>query len=73
MLDIRIPIGLMFVVIGPLLMIYGVVSDPKIYEVHSLGININLWWGLALLIFGGAMLALAWHSARRPAKPHGPT
>ncbi len=67
MLDIRIPIGLMFAVIGPLLIVYGLVSDPELYKVHSLGININLWWGLVLLAFGGVTLSLAWHSARAAA------
>jgi hypothetical protein len=34
--------------------IYGFFSDPGIY-VRSLNININLWWGLALLVFGSIM------------------
>ena len=64
MLDIRIPIGLMFAVIGPLLIVYGLASDPALYELHSLGINVNLWWGIVMLAFGGAMLGLAWRAAR---------
>lgn len=55
-LDIRIPIGLMFGVMG--LVIYGLISQPHQYS-RSLGININLWWGIAISIFGGAMLLLA--------------
>jgi hypothetical protein len=53
-LDIRWPIGLMFTLIGVLLSIYGAVvkSDHAI----SLGININLIWGLVLLVFGVFML-----------------
>jgi hypothetical protein len=57
-LDVRLPIGLMFSVFGVLLSLYGWWSDPKIYE-RSLGVNINLWWGIVLLIFGGLMLWLA--------------
>jgi hypothetical protein len=53
-LDIRTPIGLLFVSLGGLLVIYGFFSDPGIY-VRSLNININLWWGLALLVFGSIM------------------
>jgi hypothetical protein len=54
-LDIRIPIGLMFAVIGALLAAFGLFwGDKTIYE-RSLGININLWWGLILLAFGVVM------------------
>jgi hypothetical protein len=57
-LDIRLPIGLMFAVIGALLAIYGVAfSDKAIYE-RSLGININLWWGATLFAFGAIMFWL---------------
>jgi ABC-type Fe3+-siderophore transport system permease subunit len=53
-LDIRWPIGLMFSLIGALLAVDGAVvkSDHAI----SLGININLVWGLILLVFGVLML-----------------
>jgi uncharacterized membrane protein len=58
-LDIRIPIGLMFGVIGALLAAFGLFwADKAIYEKHSLGININLWWGLILLAFGVVMFLL---------------
>jgi hypothetical protein len=56
-LDIRMPIGLMFTILGVLLLGYGLVSDPAVYA-RSLGINVNLWWGLVLLLFGGIMLFL---------------
>lgn len=57
-LDVRWPIGLMFTVVGAMLVVFGLVSDKAIYE-QSLGINVNLWWGLVLLAFGGTMLAFA--------------
>jgi hypothetical protein len=53
-LDIRVPIGLMFGVLGAMLAVYGIFSDRAIYE-RSLGININVWWGLVLLAFGVGM------------------
>ncbi len=56
-LDIRTPIGLMFSVFGVVLTIYGFTSDRAIYA-RSLGINVNLLWGLALLAFGASMLLL---------------
>ena len=56
-LDLRLPIGLMFSIIGALLVIFGLASDPSIYQ-RSLGINVNLWWGLVLLVFWLVMLWL---------------
>jgi hypothetical protein len=61
-LDIRWPIGLMFSIVGLLLAGYGLVTGGAIYQC-SLGININLIWGVVLLVFGGAMLALAKRAA----------
>jgi hypothetical protein len=57
-LDLRLPIGLMFTIFGSLLTAFGLISDKAIYVV-SLGINVNLWWGLVLLAFGLVMLAFA--------------
>ena len=57
--DLRFPIGILFTLYGSMLVVYGLISDPKIYE-RSLGININLRWGLALLIFGILMFVFAW-------------
>ena len=56
-LDLRLPIGLMFSIIGVLLTVFGLISDRAIYA-RSLGINVNLWWGLVLLAFGLLMLGL---------------
>ncbi|MEK6281922.1 MAG: hypothetical protein AABN95_16330 [Acidobacteriota bacterium] len=57
-LDIRLPIGLMFSILGLLLTCFGLLGDQTIYS-RSLGINVNLWWGLVMLAFGVVMLALA--------------
>jgi len=56
-LDIRLPIGGLFSILGVLLAGYGLVSDQGICE-RSLGINVNLWWGVALLVFGVVMVGL---------------
>ncbi len=61
-LDIRIPIGMLFTILGVLLTGYGVVADHNIYQ-RSLGYNVNLSWGLVLLAFGIVMLLLG---RRRP-------
>jgi hypothetical protein len=60
-LDVRLPIGLLFTAVGVVLSVYGLVSDPAIYQ-KSLGINVNLRWGAVLLVFGVIMLALGWRS-----------
>jgi hypothetical protein len=59
-LDIRWPIGLMFSLVGLLMTAYGFVTrnDAEVYR-RSLGININLIWGVLLLVFGILMLFLA--------------
>jgi hypothetical protein len=59
-LDIRLPIGMLFAVLGLLLLGFGVVGDPAIYQ-RSLGININLGWGAVIEVFGLAM----WFFGRR--------
>ncbi len=62
-LDIRWPIGLMFTLIGVLLVITGAVTGP---DARSLNININLWWGLVLLVFGVLMLLGAVRGKKTP-------
>ena len=59
-LDIKIPIGLMFTILGVILTIFGIAtgSDVELYQ-KSLGININLWTGLFMLFFGVMMLILS--------------
>ena len=60
MIDIKIPIGLMFSILGILLTIFGLatLSDTTIY-VKAFNINVNLWSGIFMLIFGGFMLAIS--------------
>ncbi len=54
-LDIRLPIGMMFTVIGALLTGYGLVADTSIFA-RSLGINVDVIWGAVLLVFGVAFV-----------------
>jgi hypothetical protein len=56
-LDIRLPIGGLFTVLGLLLAGYGLASEKALYE-RSLGINVNLEWGLVMFIFGVIMVVL---------------
>jgi hypothetical protein len=62
-LDVRLPMGLMFVILGAVLVIVGLVTDAAVYA-KSLGININLWWGLVMLALGAVMLLLVWRARR---------
>jgi hypothetical protein len=57
-IDIRTPVGLMFAAVGLLLVASGLLSDAAVFE-RSLGINIDLWWGLVMTGFGAFMLWLA--------------
>jgi hypothetical protein len=59
-MDIRTPLGLMFAIFGTLLAAFGLMTaSTDMYRQHSLGININLWWGLAMIGFGAVLLRLA--------------
>jgi hypothetical protein len=65
--DIRLPIGMMFSLFGFLLCAYGLATrDSAIYEQHSLGVNVNLWWGAVMLLLGVAMLLLFRARIRKP-------
>jgi uncharacterized membrane protein len=66
-LDVRLPIGGLFAVLGMILTGYGIATagDPTHYA-RSLSININLWWGLVMLAFG-LILLLGGVIARRRA------
>ena len=67
-LDVRLPMGLMFLIIGVVLFLYGLVTWGKpMYDV-SLGFNVNFWWGLFLSLFGGLMLLLARRAQQRAPK-----
>ena len=69
-LDIRLPIGGLFTVLGLLLAGYGLVSQKELYE-RSLGINVNLEWGLVMLVFGVIMVVLGRRGVRNgdPRRP----
>ena len=66
-IDLRYPIGLLFAVFGLLLVLYGLVGGTAEYS-RSLDINVNLWWGLIMLIFGGLMFFAAYRKKSSPDK-----
>ena len=58
-LDLRISMGLMFTLLGIILTALGIATrgNMELYA-RSLGININLWWGIVLVIFGQIVFQL---------------
>lgn len=68
-IDIRLPIGLMFSIFGIILTLYGLLTrqDILVYS-RSLGININLWSGLGMIVFGGIMLIFALRAGKVKSK-----
>jgi hypothetical protein len=71
--DLRLPIGLLFAVFGAILAVDGLVAHRLVLD-----INVNLWWGVVMIAFGGAMLGLAVRGSRqssgvRPGRNRGQT
>ena len=66
-LDLRFPIGALFLAYGLLLGVYGFVRPQLVQD-----INVNLVWGIVMAVFGGVMLGLAL-ARRGPATRPTPT
>ena len=70
--DLRRPLGWLFSTLGILLVIAGLRGTPAA-GARSLGININLIWGVVMIAFALLCLWLARREARRrmnaPQKP----
>jgi hypothetical protein len=64
-LDIRLPIGIIFSIYGIILVVYGLMADASMFQEKSLGVNIDVWWGVVMLVFGIFIGALAWRASRR--------
>jgi len=64
-LDLRLPIGILFSLFGVILIGTGLLTPAATYT-QSLGINVNLWWGLVMLAFGVVMFAFAMHGRTKP-------
>jgi hypothetical protein len=57
-LDLRIPMGLMFLIVGGMLTVFGLFTQGSVIYEKSAGMNINLIWGVVMLVFGGSMFLL---------------
>jgi len=68
-LDLRVPMGMMFTIVGAILAIYGVITrGSEIYQ-RSAGMDINLIWGIVMLVFGLTMFLLGRYSDKHPKAP----
>ena len=57
-LDIRIPLGLLFLLIGGLMSVYGLLTRGSAVYERSMGVNLNLTWGLIMFVFGLVMFVV---------------
>jgi len=66
MVDIRIPIGLMFSIVGVLITGFGffTISNTEMYH-KSLGVNVNIIMGILMLIFGLIFLFFAFRKKKK--------
>jgi hypothetical protein len=68
-LDLRIPMGLLFTLVGIILTAFGIATRGNLdLYARSLGFNVNLWWGIVLVIFGQIMFQLGRASQARLSK-----
>jgi hypothetical protein len=65
-LDIRAPIGGLFSLLGLMLAGYGMVAGSRTSSDVAPVTNVNLWWGLVMLLFGVFMLVLARRAMSKP-------
>ena len=63
-MDLRIPVALMFILLGAILALYGLLAPNDIAPV-DLGIRVNLLWGALMCVFGVGLGSLALWSRSR--------
>lgn len=65
-MDIRLPVGAIFAIYGVLLIAYGFTSGDVEARHMISGLNVNIWSGAGMLVFGLFMLVLARRSPTGP-------
>lgn len=67
-LDLRYPIGGLFMLLGLMLVAFGLATggNAEMYA-RATAVNINLWWGVVMFAFGAFMWGLAMRAGRRDA------
>lgn len=64
MIDLRLPVGIFFILVGAILLVYGYLH-PTLVQ----GYNVNFDWGIVIFIFGALMTVFGIAAQRRPADP----
>ena len=59
--DLRRPTGYLFTLLGLILVLYGWLS-PEARAPLAPEVNVNLWCGVTMLIFGGILLWLSFRA-----------
>ena len=67
-LDLKIPLGGLLSFYGAALVLYGLLSGKEAYA-RSMGVNVNLIWGVVILAVGAALLLAV--RLKRPARDGG--
>ena len=57
-LDIRIPLGMIFLIIGGIMAVFGIATHGGAIYDRSLGIDLNLTWGAIMFVFGLVMFVV---------------
>jgi hypothetical protein len=65
-LDLRIPMGLMFTIVGAILAVFGLVTHDSTIYARSAHMDINLVWGCVMLAFGLIMFLMGRRADRQP-------
>jgi len=68
-LDLRIPMGLMFTIVGAILTIFGLVTHGSAIYARSADMDINLVWGCVMLVFGVTMFLMGRRADQHPKEP----
>jgi TRAP-type C4-dicarboxylate transport system permease small subunit len=60
------PLGILFLIIGALLAVYGASCNPLTHHGQRPALNIDLWWGLTMVAFGLVNVVIALVARRSP-------
>ena len=70
-MDIRAPIGGLFSLLGLMLAGYGLIAGSRTASDVAPVTNVNLWWGIVMLLFGIMMLAMSRRAITRSSAREG--
>ena len=61
-LDIRVPLGLIFFILGAIMALYGILTRNSMIYHGSMGVNLNLVWGSVMLLIGIVFFVAGWRN-----------